>query len=153
MNRGSDCTRPCGPTAAELLDEATREQVDGAYLERLTGQAHELSNRIRTRDYERWIAEFRLVWPDLRRAWELALRRTDAERACLASMSILPLWLNGSLLKAKDLIAPSIRLADEAKPRHHGELLFECALALFHLGEYDRAGKFLNRIGADVSLT
>jgi hypothetical protein len=117
--------------AAELLDEATREQVDAAYVERLTGQALELSIRIRSRDYERWIAEFQRVWPDLRRAWELALRRTDAERTCLASLSLMPLWLDGGLLKANDLIAPSIRLADEAKPSRHGELLFECGLACF----------------------
>jgi predicted ATPase len=136
--------------AAELLDEPARDQVETAYLERLTGQALELSIRIRTQDYERWMAEFRRVWPDLRRAWELALRRSDAERTCLASMSLLPLWLDGGLLKANDLIAPSIRLADEAKPARHGELLFECALALFHLADYDRAGQFLNRIGADV---
>jgi predicted ATPase len=136
--------------AAELLDEATREQVDTAYVERLTGQALELSIRIRTRDYERWIAEFRRVWPDLRRAWELALWRADAEQTCLAALSILPLWLDGGLLKANDLFAPSIRLADEAKPRGHGELLFECALALFHLGDYDGAGQLLDRIGRDV---
>ncbi len=138
--------------SAELLDEATREQVDAAYVERLTGQALELSSRIRSRDYERWIAEFRRVWPDLRRAWELALRRTDAERTCLASLSLLPLWLDGGLLKANDLIAPSIRLADEAKPSRHGELLFGCGLALFHLGDYDWAGQLLDRIGRDVPL-
>jgi predicted ATPase len=138
--------------AAELLDEATREQVDAAYVERLTGQAHELSIRIRSRDYERWIAEFRRVWPDLRRAWELALRRADAERTCLASLSLMPLWLDGGLPKANDLIAPSIRLADEAKPSRFGELLFECGLALFHLGDYDRAGQLLDRIGRDVPL-
>jgi hypothetical protein len=136
--------------AAELLDEGAREQVEPAYVERLTRQAVELSGRIRSRDYARWRAEFRRVWPDLRRAWELALQRRDAERTCLASMSILPLWLDGNLLRANDLIAPSIRLADEALPRHHGELLFECALALFHLGDYDRAGQFLARIGRDV---
>ena len=138
--------------AAELLDEVTREQVDSAYVERLTGQAVELSSRIRSRQHQRWMPEFRRIWPDLRRAWELALHRGDAERTCLASMSVLPLWLDGSLLKANDLIAPSIRLADEARPGNHGELLFECALAAYHLGDYDRAGQFLDRIGADVSL-
>jgi predicted ATPase len=131
--------------AAELLDEPTREQVEPAYVERLTGQAVELSSRIRSREHRRWMPEFRRVWPDLRRACEIALRRRDAERTCLASMSVLPLWLDGSLLKANDLIAPSIRLADEARPGSHGELLFECGLAAFHLGDYDRAAQFLGR--------
>jgi tetratricopeptide (TPR) repeat protein len=79
------------------------------------------------------------------------LRRRDAERTCLASARVLPLWLDGSLLKAYDLIAPSVRLADETRPESHGELLFQCGLAAFHLGDYDLAGQFLGRIGADVS--
>jgi ATP/maltotriose-dependent transcriptional regulator MalT len=79
------------------------------------------------------------------------LRRRDAERTCLASARVLPLWLDGSLLKAYDLIAPSVRLADETRPESHGELLFHCGLAAFHLGDYDLAGQFLGRIGADVS--
>jgi predicted ATPase len=139
--------------AAELLDEPSREQVEPAYVERLTGQAVELSSRIRSREHRRWMPEFRRVWPDLRRACEIALRRRDAERTCLASMSVLPLWLDGSLLKANDLIAPSIRLADEARPGSHGELLFECGLAAFHLGDYDRAAQFLGRIGRSTSVT
>jgi predicted ATPase len=89
--------------AAELLDEATREQVETAYVERLTQQSIELSRRIRSPDHVRWMAEFRRVWPDLRRAWELAVRREDAERTCLAAMSLLTLWLDGSVLKAYDL--------------------------------------------------
>jgi hypothetical protein len=83
--------------------------------------------------------------------WEIALRSRDAERTCLASAGVLPLWLDGSLLKAYDLIAPSVRLADEARPKSHGELLFQCGFAAFHLGDYDRAGQFLGRIAADVS--
>ena len=55
--------------AAELLDEVAREQVDAAYVERLTGQAVELSSRIRSRQHQRWMPEFRRIWPDLRRAW------------------------------------------------------------------------------------
>jgi predicted ATPase len=137
--------------AAELLDDAAREQVEPAYVQRLTGQAVELSRWIRSREHQRWLAEFRRVWPDLRRAWEIALRRRDAERTCLASAGVLPLWLDGSLLKAYDLIEPSVRLADEVRPESHGELLFQCALAAFHLGDYDRAGQFLGRIGADVA--
>jgi hypothetical protein len=137
--------------AAELLDEPVLEQVELAYVQRLTGQAVELSGLIRSREHQRWLAEFRRVWPDLRRAWEIALRRRDAERTCLASAGVLPLWLDGSLLKAYDLIGPSVRLADEARPESHGELLFQSSLAAFHLGDYDRAGLFLGRIGADVS--
>jgi tetratricopeptide (TPR) repeat protein len=136
--------------AAELLDEATREQVEPAYVQRLTWLVVELSSGIRSRDHQLWLPEFRRVWPDVRWAWELALQRKDAERTCLASMSVLPRWLDGSLLKAYDLIAPSIRLADEARPGSHGELLFESALAAYHLGDYDRAAQSLRRIGRDV---
>ncbi len=132
--------------AAELLDEPVRDQVETAYLERLTRQAVDLSQRIRSPDNVRWMAEFRRVWPDLRRAWELALQRGDAERTCLASMSLLPLWLDGSVLKVYDLIAPSIQLGDKARPRRQGDLVFACAQALYSLGDYDQAALLLDRI-------
>jgi predicted ATPase len=57
--------------AAELLDEPVLEQVELAYVQRLTGQAVELSGLIRSREHQRWLAEFRRVWPDLRRAGRL----------------------------------------------------------------------------------
>jgi predicted ATPase len=136
--------------AAALLDEAAREQVETAYIARLTERAAELAVRVRSREPGRWMAEFRRVWPDLRRAWELALRHEDAERTCLAAMSLMPLWLDGSILKANDLIAPSIRLADGARPRHHGQLLFVCAQTMFNLGDYQRTTELLDRIGRDV---
>jgi predicted ATPase len=136
--------------AAELLAEPVREQVETAYVERMTGQAVGLAQRIRSPDNVRWMAEFRRVWPDLRLAWELALRREDAERACLASMSLLPLWLDGSVLKGSDLIAASIQLSDKARPRHQGDLVFHCAQAMYNLGDYNQAALLVDRIGRDV---
>lgn len=136
--------------ASELLEEAAREQAEAAYVARLTRQGAVLSARIRSSDHERWMAEFRLVWPDLRRAWELALQREDAESTCLASMSVVPLWLNGRVLEAYDLLAASIRLADEALPRRHGDLMVVSTQALYHLGDYDRAGELLDRLERDV---
>jgi tetratricopeptide (TPR) repeat protein len=138
--------------AAELLDDSAREPIEAAYVARLCQQAGELSTRIRSQDQERWMAEFMLVWPDLRRAWELAVQQGDADRTTRAAMSLLPLWLDGSVLKAYDLVAPSIRLADEVRPRYHGDLVFMCAQAMFSLGNYDRAGELLDRIERDVPL-
>jgi predicted ATPase len=138
--------------AAELLHDAARDQTEAAYIARLSHQASELSGRRRSRDWQRWQTEFRLVWPDLHRAWQLALERRDAEQTVMASMSLLPLWLDGSALKAYDLVAPSLRLADEARPPRHGDLVFVCAQAAYTLGDYERAAQLLDRIGRDVEL-
>lgn len=138
--------------AAELLDEAARGQVEAAYVARLTEQAGELSARIRSPNHERWLAEFRLVWPDLRRAWVLAVRQGQADQTVRASLSLLPLWLDGRVLTALDLVEPSVRLADEVRPHRHGDLVFLCAWAMFNLGDYDRAAELLDRIGRDVPL-
>ena len=138
--------------AAELLDEVAHEQAEAAYVALLTQQAAALSARIRSPDHERWMAEFRLVWPDLRRAWELAVRREDAEATCLASMSLVPLWLDGRVLKAYDLVATSIQLADEAQPSRHGDLMVVSAQAVYHLGDYDRAVELLDRLQQNVPL-
>lgn len=135
--------------ASELLDEAAREQTEAAYVARLTRQGAVLSARIRSSDHEPWMAEFQL-WPDVRRAWELALKREDAESTCLASMSLVPLWLNGRVLEAYDLVEASIRLADEAQPRRHGDLVVVATQALYHLGNYDRAGELVDRLERDV---
>jgi predicted ATPase len=136
--------------AAELLDDTTRDAVETAYVERLSGQALELSQLIRSDDHERWMAEFRLAWPDLRRAWELALRRGDGDHTAKAAWSLLPLWLDGSVLKAYDLVDGSLRLGDAARPRHHPELVFLCAQAVFNIGDYGLAAALLDRLGADV---
>ena len=136
--------------AAELLDDTARDAVETAYVERVSAEALELSRLIRSNDHERWMAEFRLVWPDLRRAWELALQRDDAEHTAMATWSMLALWLDGSVLKAYDLVESSLRLGDAARPRHHAELVFLCAQAVFNVGDYELAATLLGRLGADI---
>ena len=136
--------------ATELLDDAARESVEAAYVERLSQQALELSQLIRSNDHDRWMAEFRLAWPDLRRAWELALHRGDADHTAMAAWNLLALWLDGSVLKAYDLVEGTLRLGDAARPRHHAELVFLCAQAVFNVGDYARAAALLDRLGADI---
>lgn len=138
--------------AAELLEDTARDQTEAAYVARLSRQAPVLSSGVRSTERHRWQAEFRLVWPDLRRAWQLALARRDAEHTALASLSIIPLWLDGTALQAYDLVAPTIELANDARPPGHGDLVLVCAQAAFSLGDFDRAGQLLDRIGRDIDL-
>jgi predicted ATPase len=138
--------------AAELLQDPAREHAEAAYVAHLTRQASDLSDRIRSQERHRWQAEFRLVWPDLRRAWQLALAHRDAEHTALASSSLIPLWLEGSTLKAYDLVTPSLRLADDLRPTRHGDLVFACGQAAYTLGDHERAGRLFDRIGRDVEL-
>jgi hypothetical protein len=138
--------------AADLLDEETRDETEAAYVAHLSLQAWKLSRRIRSTERQRWQTEFRLVWPDLRRAWQLALARRDAENTALAASSLLPLWLDGLALQASDLVEPSVQLADALRPEYHGDLVFVCAQAAYTLGRYERAGQLLDRIGRDVAL-
>jgi hypothetical protein len=136
--------------ASELIDVETRDEVEGAYVGRLSQRAADLAFVIRSPDHLRWAEEFRLAWPDLRRAWELALRREDAEQTALASLSLVPLWLEGRVLAAIDLVEPSLSLAARDHPPHHGDLVFVCAQAMFNVGDYRRAGELLASIGTDV---
>jgi hypothetical protein len=118
----------------------------------MSRQVPSLSARIRSTERQRWQAEFRLVWPDLRRVWQLALARRDAAHAALASLSLIPMWLDGSTRQAYDLVTPSIELADLVRPRHHGDMVFACAQAAYTLGDYERSGELLDRLGRDVEL-
>jgi predicted ATPase len=136
--------------AADQLDPSSREHAESAYVVHLCRQASELSGRIRSTGWRRWQPEFRLVWPDLRRAWQLALERRDAEQTALASLSLIPLWLEGSVVKGYDLVTPSLLLADEDRPSHHGDLVFACAQAAYTLGDYPWAGTLFDRIGRHV---
>ena len=68
----------------------------------------------------------------------------------MAAWSLLALWLDGSVLKAYDLVESSLQLGDTARPRQHAELVFLCAQAVFNVGDYEQAAKLLDRLGADV---
>jgi predicted ATPase len=136
--------------AGELLDAAGRAEAEAAYVARLSARADELARLIRSSEHRRWMTEFRLVWPDLRRAWELVVEAGDAERTVLASMSLLPLWLEGRGREAADLVSASLRLADEQRPPRHSDLLIVAAQVATSSGDFGQSALLLNRIGDDV---
>jgi predicted ATPase len=136
--------------AGERLDPDTRDHVETAYVARLTRQAGVLSVGVRSPGYARWMPEFRLVWPDVRRAWELALDRKDADRVAVASMAVLPLWLEGRVRDAEELWQASLVLADERRPYRLGDVVFVVALSTYALGDYDRAAALFDRFDTDV---
>ena len=62
--------------ASERLDAlGARGSADEAFYVRMIDQVPGYVTGIRSADQARWRAEFRLVWPDLRRAWMLAVDR------------------------------------------------------------------------------
>lgn len=137
--------------AGERLDDlGGREQATEAFCARMMAQVPAFTSGIRSREQARWRAEFRLVWPDLRSAWELAVAREDAERAATAAQLIVPLWLDGRSNEVEDLVAASVRLGDAVRPLRYGTLVVSAAHSAFYLGDYARVHELLSRIGTTV---
>ncbi len=130
--------------AAELLSEADQPAARSAFVAQMAIQAEALGRSIASPDRARWSAEARLVWPDVRHAWELAVGLEDAETASSCIQTVLPLWLDGRLNEARPLIDATLVLAEEAPPTRHGAVLLAAATALSNLGEFERATHLLD---------
>ncbi len=118
--------------ASERLDAlGAREPAEQAFCARMIDQVSDYDSGTRSPEQARWRAEFRLVWPDLRRAWGLAVDRRDGERAARAAQVVIPLWLEGRNHEVEDLMDRSVQLAAETRPARHGELVVIAAHAAF----------------------
>jgi hypothetical protein len=133
--------------ASERLDAlGVRAATEEAFYVHLIDQVPDYVTGIRSSDQARWQAEFRLTWPDLRRAWTLAVDHRDADRASVAAQLSIPLWLAGRHHEVEDLVARSLELEPQTSSDHQGQLVVIAAHSAFYLGHYDRAAELLDRV-------
>ena len=102
--------------ACERLSADDRRAAEAAYVSRMAQRVVPLASRIRSPDHARWRAELRAIWPDLRRAWELAVRQKDTAAAAQLVLSVGALWLVGRSNEARSLVAGTVDLASGATP-------------------------------------
>jgi predicted ATPase len=130
--------------ASERLDSlGGRDAAEDAFYAGMIGQVPAYLIGGASADHARWRAEFELVWPDLRRAWALAVDRRDGDRTATAAQLVVPLWVTGRGSEAADLLARSVELAAETNPRRHGQLVVNAAMSAFSLGDYARSADLL----------
>lgn len=138
--------------AEQLTAQGDGERAEEAFRARMIAQVPAFQVGVRSRAQSRWRAEFRLVWPDLRLAWERSVEREDGESAAIAAQLVIPLWLDGRTNEVADLVDASVRVGDATRPSSHGELVVLAAHAAFYLGDYERVGQLLARVDADVPM-
>ena len=130
-----------------LRDLGASDQADERFRARVISQVPAFATGIRSREQARWRAEFRLVWPDLRRAWSLSVQREDGEDTAIAMQLVTLLWLEGRSNDVVDLVADSVRIGERTRPRLQGELVLMAAHSHFYLGDYARVTELLSQLG------
>ncbi len=136
--------------ACERLSAEDRQAADAAYVARMAERVVPLASLIRSPDHARWRAELRAIWPDLRRAWEIAVRQGDTAAASQLVLSVGALWLVGRSNEARSLVAATIDLASEGTPREQTQIVLSAAIWAFSVGEFEWTNHLLDRLGADV---
>jgi predicted ATPase len=135
--------------AADRLSPADRAAAEEAFVRRMAGQVDRLSLRIRSPTHARWRAEAQLLWPDVRRAWELALAADADDRVAALIEMVGPLWLDGRSTAATPLVLATLDRLDDIEARDpvaYGEILLAAATRSFYVGEYDRTAMLLDRL-------
>lgn len=138
--------------AAQRLDADQREAAEARFVDRMVAVIHELDAGFRSPDHARWRSEFRLLWPDLRRAMELALARGDAERAGHLTRAWVGLWMDGRADQIADLMQQALELADEVQPPDHGGVVLAAAGLAFNTGDEARARALIERYAHGLEL-
>ncbi len=136
--------------AAERLTGPERVAAEQRYVRRLASVTEALDRGIRSADHARWRTEFRLLWPDLRLAWGLALRDGDATTAVHFVNAWVGLWLDGRLHEAEELMAGTLAAAAGQHPPRHGDLVLAAAGWAFNRGDYARARELIEQLGREV---
>lgn len=136
--------------AAEQLSEDARAAAETAYVSRMAQRIVPLARHIRSPDHARWRAEFRMTWPDLRRAWEIAVRQGDAAAAAQLELSVGALWLSGRSSEACSLVKATVDLASLATPREQTQVVLTAAIWAFSAGEFEWTTELLDRVGSDL---
>ena len=136
--------------ACERLSAEDRQAAEAAYMSRMAQRAVPLAALIRSPDHARWRAELRAIWPDLRRAWEIAVRQGDTAAAAQLVLSVGALWLVGRSNEARSLVAATVDLASRGTPREQTQIVLSAAIWAFSVGEFEWTTRLLDRVGADV---
>ena len=136
--------------AAEQLSDDARAAAETAYVSRMAQRIVPLARHIRSPDHARWRAEFRMTWPDLRRAWEIAVRQGDAAAAAQLELSVGALWLSGRSSEACSLVKATVDLASLATPREQTQVVLTAAIWAFSAGEFEWTTELLDRVGSDL---
>ena len=136
--------------AFERLAAEDRRAAEGAYVSRMAQRVVPLASLIRSPDHARWRAELRAIWPDLRRAWEIAVRQGDTASAAQLVLSVGALWLVGRSNEARSLVVATVDLASRGTPREQTQIVLSAAIWAFSVGEFEWTTQLLDRVGADV---
>jgi hypothetical protein len=137
--------------ACERLSVDERRAAEAAYVARMAQQVVPLAWYIRSPDHARWRAELRATWPDVRRAWELALRQADTAAVAQLVLSTGALWLCGRSGEARNLVTGSVDLVPVAAPVEQTQIVLAAAIWAFSVGEFEWTTQLLDRLGRDVA--
>lgn len=116
------------------------------YVHRMASVIRVLDAGFRSPDHDRWRAEFRLIWPDVRTALDLALQHEDAEVLGRLTGAWVGLWMDGRGSEIGDRVERSLALADRQPPADHGDVVLSALGLAFNLGDEERSRALVTRM-------
>lgn len=116
------------------------------YIERMATVIRALDAGFRSPDHDRWRTEFRVIWPDLRAALELALDRRETAALGRLTGAWVGLWMDGRAGEITDLIARALALSDEDPPADHGDVVLSATGLAFNIGDDERSEQLARRL-------
>jgi len=138
--------------ARERQDEADAVATQGRLIARMATVIRELDVGFRSAEHDRWRSEFRLVWPDIKSAFELAIAREQAGPATHLSRAWVGMWMDGRVREIEPLMQEAIDLVERLKPPEHGDMLLAGVGLRFNMGDYDAARELIGRIRGGIPL-
>jgi predicted ATPase len=138
--------------ARERQDAADATATQDRLIARMAVVVRELDVGFRSAEHDRWRSEFRLVWPDIKTALELAIEREQAAHATQLSRAWVGMWMDGRVREIEPLMQAAMDLVDRLEPPEQGDMLLAGVGLRFNMGDYEAAQALISRIRAGIPL-
>ncbi|MCU0295876.1 MAG: hypothetical protein MUD05_07455, partial [Candidatus Nanopelagicales bacterium] len=138
--------------ARERQDPADAFATQDRLIARMAVVIRELDVGFRSAEHDRWRSEFRLVWPDIKTALELAIEREQAAHATQLSRAWVGMWMDGRVREIEPLMQAAMDLVDRLEPPERGDMLLAGVGLRFNMGDYEAAQALISRIRAGIPL-
>jgi len=138
--------------ARERLDASDAVATQDRLIARMAAVVGELDVGFRSAEHDRWRSEFRLVWPDVKAAFELAVAREQPAHATQLSRAWVGMWMDGRVREIEPLMQAAVDLVDRLEPPEQGDMLLAGVGLRFNMGDYDAARALIGRIRGGIVL-
>lgn len=122
------------------------------FTARMAAVIRDLDVGFRSAEHDRWRSEFRLVWPDVKAAFELAIEREQVTHATHLSRAWVGMWMDGRMREIEPLVQAALDLVDRLEPPEHGDMLLAGVGLRFNMGDYDAARELIGRVRGGIPL-